>query len=429
MKISVNSIILTVFIMVFSIISFGQQKIYFVSGTPFFYQVRYFFKKPVIFAYDKEKKELDTLRVLSVADSCNLAYLNLYEEYDLLVMYEDGRYPKRDNYLTIVNLKKPNELKVRKIDFGVNSTRQANLIVNNKQDYYYCLHIGGIGYFGYNSNLEQKEILPDELKNSYIKGSQGTAVNNIDWMPLKKKNNHYYIDTKTYNSDYDIKFCELPPDTLFKSWGTYRYYNTISVNNNKVLAIITNNPVPDEKVIGKIGYQIKNKVTGEWHFKIFKGGRTLVVGFGSWLAANVADYNRGTYFLEMGKPIEYDFKRVTPGLENRRPLFASAEEEEKFYGESESFDQRNGWFGDYYPGILFLYNVETKKYIEWNTLENEKPQGDSEILLVENEIVYYRINDKIYKAPIINGEKLGTPELLVQDPRVPDIHWAFISEN
>jgi hypothetical protein len=131
----------------------------------------------------------------------------------------------------------------------------------------------------------------------------------------------------------------------------------------------------------------------------------------------------------VGKPIKYDFKRITPGIESRRPLFSSPEEEDRFYGESESFDQRNGWFGDYYPGILFLYNVETKKYIEWKTLENGRPQGDSEVLLVQDETVYYRINDKIYKAPIENGNKLGNSKLLVQDDRVRDIHWAFIRRN
>ncbi len=425
MRFDKKQIILTGFLLFSSIILFGQEKIYFVSGTPFFYQVRFPEKKPMIFTYNHEKMGLDTLKVLSTRDSCNLAYLNVYEKYNLLVMYEEGIYPNKDNYLTMIDLRNPVEVKSRKIDFIGYSSRQANLIVNDRQDYYYCLHIGGMGYFGYYPNLEQKEILPDELKKSYIKGSQGNAVNRIDWMPLKKVGNYYQIDTRTYKEITDLKFCELPPDSLFKSWGTYGYYNTISINNSDVLAIITNNSVPKEKVLGEIGYQIKNKTTGEWHFKSFKGGRTSIVGFGKWIAGTVVDPNRGTYFLEMGKPIKYDFKRITPGIENRKPLFSSPEEEERFYGESESFDQRNGQFGDYYPGILFLYNAETRKYIEWETLENGRSQGDSEILLVANEIVYYRINDKIYEAQIENGIRIGESKLLIQDDRVRDIHWGF----
>jgi hypothetical protein len=422
-------IILIGSLLILSVISFGQEQIYFVSGTPFFYQVRFPEKKPLIFAYNNEKMGLDTLQMLSIRDSCNLAYLNVYEEYNLLVMYEEGIYPKMDNYLTIVDLNKPEEIKNRRIDLGAKSTRQANLIVNEKQDYYYCLHIGGVGYFGYYPSLEQKKILSDELKNNYIKGSQGNAVNRSDWMPLKKDASYYHIDTRTYKGDSDLKFCKLPPDSLFKRWGTYRYYYTVSVNNSEVAAIISNNSVPKEKVTGEISYQIKNKTTGEWHFKSFNGGRTSIVGFGKWLAGTVVDYNHGTYFLEIGKPIKYDFKRIIPGIENRRSLFSNPEDEDRFYGESESFDQRNGRFGDYYPGILFLYNVESKKYIEWETMENGMFQGDSEILLVADETVYFRVNDKIYEVPIKNGNKLGEFKLLVQDDRVRDIHWAFISGN
>ncbi len=62
--------------------------------------------------------------------------------------------------------------------------------------------------------------------------------------------------------------------------------------------------------------------------------------------------------------------------------------------------------------------------IKWNT-----GHGDSEVLLVQDDIVYYRVNDKIFKAPIIKGETLGEAKLLIQDERVPDIHWAFISKN
>ena len=70
-----------------------------------------------------------------------------------------------------------------------------------------------------------------------------------------------------------------------------------------------------------------------------------------------------------------------------------------------------------------MYNIDSKTTINWET-----GYGDSEILLVQNELVYYRVNDKIYKVPIINGEKLGESELLIHDERVPDIHWAFLSE-
>jgi len=73
----------------------------------------------------------------------------------------------------------------------------------------------------------------------------------------------------------------------------------------------------------------------------------------------------------------------------------------------------------YRPGTLFLYNVEGRRYYQWDTHD-----GDSEVILVEGDDVYYRVDQSIYKAHI--GEKaIGAPELVVEGKEVTDIHWAF----
>ncbi len=48
-----------------------------------------------------------------------------------------------------------------------------------------------------------------------------------------------------------------------------------------------------------------------------------------------------------------------------------------------------------YTGKLYLYNIDTEQLFSIST-----KQGDSEILLVENETVYYRISHRLYSAPI-----------------------------
>ncbi len=222
---------------------------------------------------------------------------------------------------------------------------------------------------------------------------------------------------------------EPVPNDLFQDWGTYRYYYTVKVRNESALAVISNNSIPNASELGEIGYIIQDKSKNEFYFKTFKGGSTGVVGFGQWLAATVNGYNRSVFYIERGERNPYDFNKEIPGREYRRPDFASPEEEGELFEESENFDVRAKSFGSYYPGILFLFNVSTRAYIEWETFENGEPQGDSEILLVENEMVYYRINDKIYQAPILDGKKLGNAKLLLKDDRVPDIHWAFFSKN
>ena len=74
----------------------------------------------------------------------------------------------------------------------------------------------------------------------------------------------------------------------------------------------------------------------------------------------------------------------------------------------------------YSEGDLFLYHVESQNMIQWNT-----GHGDSEILMLKDECVYYRVYDKIFKASIINHKELGEPELVIQNALVGDVHWMF----
>ncbi len=73
-----------------------------------------------------------------------------------------------------------------------------------------------------------------------------------------------------------------------------------------------------------------------------------------------------------------------------------------------------------FPGRLHLYNIETERVF---TIETK--QGDSEILLVENNTVYYRVTDRLYSAPITD-KGIGTAKLIATDDIIRDSHWAFI---
>jgi hypothetical protein len=53
-------------------------------------------------------------------------------------------------------------------------------------------------------------------------------------------------------------------------------------------------------------------------------------------------------------------------------------------------------------------------------------QEDSEVLYVRNNTVFYRVNDAIY-ASRIEQDRLDSPELLVRDDDVPEVHWMFWS--
>ena len=85
---------------------------------------------------------------------------------------------------------------------------------------------------------------------------------------------------------------------------------------------------------------------------------------------------------------------------------------------TERFRGRRGIF----PGRLHLYDMELGRSYTITT-----NQGDSEIILVENGVVYYRVGTSIYKASI--GETgLGPPQLIAKSNMLGDAHWAFIRQ-
>lgn len=82
-----------------------------------------------------------------------------------------------------------------------------------------------------------------------------------------------------------------------------------------------------------------------------------------------------------------------------------------------SFDFLDGLY--YHPGRLVLTDPQ-----QGTTLHIETHAEDSEVLAVRNGMVYYRIDDAIYRAAL-GGGRVGTPELMVKDVDVPEVHWIF----
>lgn len=156
--------------------------------------------------------------------------------------------------------------------------------------------------------------------------------------------------------------------------------------------------------------RILDKTNGSWEkltiFATGHGGKLIIKNFGEWLV--------GCTHVSEGLPKNH--KSKLPGEEdwsNSSTIYSPSvyrlkDLYEHFYSE----------------GYLFLYNIHTKNYIEWNT-----GQADSEILMVRNNIVYYRKYDKIFFAPIINDSRLGKSTLIVSGKEVPAIHFMFFTEE
>lgn len=79
--------------------------------------------------------------------------------------------------------------------------------------------------------------------------------------------------------------------------------------------------------------------------------------------------------------------------------------------------------GEIYPGRLYLYDVEMEQVLTITT-----NQGDSEVLLVADDTVYYRASDRLFAAKI-TSRGIGPARLVAKDDAVRDSHWAFIADR
>lgn len=120
---------------------------------------------------------------------------------------------------------------------------------------------------------------------------------------------------------------------------------------------------------------------------------------------------------------------LSPGIEEWRTSFGKKNWEElpgcsKFGCESKYGPDTFQSFmnaKDFFPGRLHLFDIETEKMFTINT-----KQGDSEILLVEGDTVYYRVNDRLYSAPI-GDTGVGMPKQIGKDDVIRDVHYAFMT--
>lgn len=137
---------------------------------------------------------------------------------------------------------------------------------------------------------------------------------------------------------------------------------------------------------------IKNN---NWKEKIIDGTLPRIRGFSDWLSGYVGDNSES--LINKSLPGSSLWKDRATGLS---PAIR--------------------YEGMYAPGILYFYNPSTNIYFELNI-----KQADSEVVLIQDHKVIYRVYDELYEAELLNGKELGKSELLLEDDRVPDIHWAF----
>ena len=386
-----------------------SQNLFLLKATP--YEDPYEFDSEFsagIFRYKPDSLKLEKVLNLAAYDNRVQSIQHYYNE-NLIVIQKKTK--KFDFNMTIINTAKFDTLLITKAAMcpAPYSYMEYKIFNTEKEEKKFCfkcwsseiekkIHLKGENLYDNNGVVE---FYAENYKNIIL---SGTLVNSDygDYLRVVSEPNNGNLRIPVTNKiDERPIFPLILPEPL--QLGEKRFISILINNKNQfVLHLDFMEHIANQ--LGQTRLAIFDYTTQEWHQLTIKGNQPNINSYGDWLAGTVSEYT--------GR--DYDTNEESPGKKEREALNSQNE----FNAE-----KRFAYFRIFKPGILYVFNTSTKKYIEWET-----EQGDSEILLIHNQDIYYRVNDEIYVVPIINGEKLGKETLLIKDIEVLDIHWGFISD-
>lgn len=230
--------------------------------------------------------------------------------------------------------------------------------------------------------------------------SQPTFFGNLDQGVFRRK----------IGADWIYLPTNLGPD-IMKDLSTIPFPSaSIPVRNRSIEVLVVSNRTPPI-----LDYWVGQRPTGEWmRLPIPKGQGPNIRGFGTFLAWSEAIYGEGQQMNA-----KTDTKVTQP-----RAQHAGAEEWRKTdskFGMSTEFALNHS--STIHPGTLRIFDVKTQHRFAIQTR-----QSDSEVLLIEDNVVYYRSSDRLFRAEI-RGDQLTVGRQIAQSELIRDAHWAFITRK
>lgn len=116
-------------------------------------------------------------------------------------------------------------------------------------------------------------------------------------------------------------------------------------------------------------------------------------------------------------PAEKALLRKRPGIAPVRPGSEDFREEKSRWGKAAMYGIQNETV---YNGILHIYNAATERHLKLDT-----KHGDSEVLLVSGDKMYYRSSDRLFEAEL-TADGVTRPRLIAKSELIRDAHWAFL---
>lgn len=402
-----------------SIQALAQEKssnLYFICGHPFEQMEQQY--ESWLFNYNPDSAVLTKAKKISGSHEF-LSFIKPYDRYKKIFILKDDWYSGKNQYLSIIDMNNPKKDTIIVLkDFDYTCT-DSKLIFSPNTESFLCLDFSNYKkspkykYLGVGVNsYSLTELQPEVFRNSYVIGSTGGAIQSEDDLAVytSKSNGNLNIPKTSIVENRPLFEISLPK----AFWNQDGSMKLILLNTDNLFVFKNKESNRSRNEVGNTELLIYSKTKNEWSTLNIKGNRSNVRSFGNIIAGLVQSYDVLIENDSRGQQKITKFKRISPGKNARRKegTITGAPVDERFFYSS-----------IYSPGILYLYNTTTNTYFEWDT-----KQGDSEILLIENNEVYYRVNDEIFRAPILNGKKLGKAKLLIKNEVVPDIHWAFFSK-
>ena len=168
---------------------------------------------------------------------------------------------------------------------------------------------------------------------------------------------------------------------------------------------------------------VLNKKSEDWRRVPIPFQGALIRGFGRWLGM-IETRSSGVARPVGQSTVKREDVRIaheSPGAEKRRTeeifppyrLSPAGTVDDLFRTMHES--------GTFFPGELAVVNLDTGVQMKMST-----GVGDSEIVLVTDDAVYYRVDDALYRRQIA-GASLGGAVKLAEGPEIVQVHWAFLN--
>jgi hypothetical protein len=270
-------------------------------------------------------------------------------------------------------------------------------------------HLIGIDLTG--GDTSQSILGPDECKVQRVEGAWEPGDSH-PFHNLYFRDGRFLWDSKVSASDIGI----TPPANFVA--GNDRLI--LEIDNDEMLVIgrfpqITSSaavPAANNTLL------IYDKKKGMWRNRTIGTDGAAIRGFGPWIVTARAELKRAVVNGRLSEPRPQS-ERESPGSAFRRnPVNPKSSDKQRI-----TVDNRFQESPFYFAGELALYNVDSQREYTIKT-----GQGDSEILLVDGDTVYYRVNDTLYKAQI-GQAKIEDPQPILRDDLVQLSHWAFIGPS